>query len=397
MGKTLKKKTQNEDKSIINVLNFEKDSSFFFDVTKIYPCLLNIKDYSSLIIDSNEVKLLSNKINEIRLSLNQRKIKYKEIQILDEFKKHLDEMQHFDNSKSTYAKRIKNIISSEKTKSNKVITLTKIRNIYIDKYKKNISLSAISKVMRRHLGLHFKRITIKNSKLNKRNYQIMQIIFLKALLRAIKIGIDIIYIDETACYLQNNNFKDWVGKNEELIKGPETGTKEKINIVMAIDINGIIDYKITDTNINSKVFGEFIDDLYLKLNEKQKINSLIIFDNATCHKTKEIIEKCKNKKLKILTNIPYKSNYNGIEFFFGFFKNEYYKFIYKNKKDQKSKIIEILESNNIKENASSFFLQVFDNYLRDIKVDEEEEKRINNLFKELVNDDEDDLSKSFEE
>ena len=170
MGKPLKKKTQNEDKSIINVLNFEKDSSFFFDITKIYPCLLNIKDYSSLIIDSNEVKLLSNKINEIRLSLNQRKIKYKEIPILDEFKKHLDEMQHFDNSKSTYAKRIKNIISSEKTKTNKVITLTKIRNIYIDKYKKNISLSTISRVMRRHLGLHFKRITIKNSKLNKRNY-----------------------------------------------------------------------------------------------------------------------------------------------------------------------------------------------------------------------------------
>ena len=143
------------------------------------------------------------------MSLNQRNIKYKEIPILAEFKKHLDDMKLFDTSKSIYATRIKNIITSERNKSNKVITLSKIRNIYNDKYKKNISLSTISRVMKRHLGLHFRRTSIKNSKLNKRKDQIMQIIFLKTLLRAINIGIDIIYIDETACCLQNNNYKDW--------------------------------------------------------------------------------------------------------------------------------------------------------------------------------------------
>ena len=54
----------------------------------------------------------------------------------------------------------------------------------------------------------------------------MQIIILKTLLRAKNIGIDIIYIDETSCNLQNNNYKDWLGKNKELIKGSERGVKK---------------------------------------------------------------------------------------------------------------------------------------------------------------------------
>ena len=374
MGKPKSKKTLEANKNTINIINFQKDSSFFFDITNIYPCIENIQDTSNLIINSYETKILNDKINEIRLILNQKKIKYKQIPILDEFKKHLAKMKSFYSSKSVYASRIGEIISSEKTKTNKVITLKKIKKIYNEKYYKSISVSTISRVLKRHLGLHFRRTTVMNSKLNKRNYKIMQNIFLKALLRAMSLGMDIIYIDETACCLQNNNYKDWIGENEEIIRGAEKGAKEKINIIMAINIKGIIDYKIIDSNINSSIFNEFIDNLYLKLTDEQKINSIIILDNATCHKTKEIIENCKNKKMKFLTNIPYKSNYNGIEFCFGYFKNEYYKYIFKNKKEQKAKIIEILESNNIKENASSFFLQAFENYQRDIKGGEEEEK-----------------------
>ena len=166
---------------------------------------------------------------------------------------------------------------------------------------------------------------------------------------------------------------------------------------MAINIKGIIYYKITENNVNTSIFNEFIDNLCLKLTDTQKRNSLIIFDNATCHKAKEIIDNCKNKNLKILTNIPYKSNYNGIEFCFAFFKNEYYKYILQDKKEQKSKIIEILESDNMKENSESFYLQVYENYLKNIKLNEEEQKKIINIFSEFFNETDDDLSKSFDE
>jgi len=42
----------------------------------------------------------------------------------------------------------------------------------------------------------------------------------------------------------------------------------------------------------------------------------------------------------------------------------------KDKKEQKSKILEILELNSNKENTWRFLLQVSDNYIRDIKIDD---------------------------
>jgi hypothetical protein len=81
---------------------------------------------------------------------------------------------------------------------------------------------------------------------------------------------------------------------------------------------------------------------------------------------------------------------------FGFFKNEYYKGIYSNKKEQKKKIIELIESNEIKEKIESFYLQVYEKNLNDLLKKNKEEKVIN-LYEYLKNKSEDDLSKNFDE
>ena len=124
--------------------------------------------------------------------------------------------------------------------------------------------------MRNHLSLYFKRIKPKNPKLNRINYQFMNFIFLKAVLRALKKGMEIIYIDETGCYLENNNYKDWIGKKEILLKGPTKNQKEKYNIIMAINSKKVLHYKITSLNVDSNTFGEFIDEFCEKLNEEEK-------------------------------------------------------------------------------------------------------------------------------
>ena len=113
--------------------------------------------------------------------MNHKNTKYKEISILDEFKFNLDKMDKYNTSKSQLASRISSIYE-ERQKSNKVITLKKIRTIYYKRFKSLISISTASRIMKRHLNLHFRRISIKNSKLNKRNYKIMQVIFLKGVL-----------------------------------------------------------------------------------------------------------------------------------------------------------------------------------------------------------------------
>ncbi len=126
----------------------------------------------------------------------------------------------------------------------------------------------------------------------------------------------------------------------------------------------VVHFKIVESRVNSEIFGEFIKELCSKITNEEKEKSLFIYDNAACHKTKSIKNICKENKLKVLTNIPYKSESNGIEFFFGYFKNEYYKYIFNNSKEQIDKIKEIFNSEQIINNIKSFYLQAFTNYLK---------------------------------
>ena len=61
-------------------------------------------------------------------------------------------------------------------------------------------------------------------------------------------------------------------------------------------------------------------ELSKRLTDEQKRKSLIVLDNASYHKIKEVIKVYHDNKLKIIANIPYQSKFDGIEFFFGFLK-----------------------------------------------------------------------------
>ena len=41
-------------------------------------------------------------------------------------------------------------------------------------------------------------------------------------------------------------------------------------------------------------------------------------DNCTIHLTKELKEFYKDNKMKVLTIVPYNSEFNGVEFFFNY-------------------------------------------------------------------------------
>ena len=218
----------------------------------------------------------------------------------------------------------------------------------------------------------------------------MHILFLKAIMKAIKENYDIIYVDETGCYLENNNYRDWLDKGDWFIKGGESNLKNKINIIAAVSLKEIINYKIVDSTVDSKSFCEFMTELSKKLTSEQKSKSLIIMDNASYHKTKEVIKVYLENKLKIITNIPYQSEFNGIEFFFGFFKNMYYKYLFKNKKEQLDKINELFQSKELSNNLESCYIQAFDKYIQYIK--KADFSNINSQFLDLSDISEDDKS-----
>lgn len=365
-------------------------------MTKIYPLIIDLGNSLELKSNEGELNAIRDKIKEKANQVKLKNCKSKIIEILPSFKMHIQKMTKFDTSQTLYAKRISNIIKNERQKFNKAITLKKIQNKYIIEYKEKISLTTISRVLRNHLDLHFKRTKIKNPKLNKINYKFMEFLFLKCIVRAMKLNLGIIFIDETSFYLENNNFRDWIGKKENILKGAEKYLKEKINVIMAINEKGIVHYKLVETNVNADIFTSFINELSLKLTEEQIKKSIIVYDNATCHKTQEVVEKCLDKKFKVITNIPYKSEFNGIEFLFGYFKKEYYKFIFSNKNEQKKKILDIIKSQEITDNICSFYLQTYENYYNTYlkKIEKED---ICEIYEKIINKSDDDLSKSFEE
>lgn len=205
-----------------------------------------------------------------------------------------------------------------------------------------------------------------------------------------------IYIDETACSLENTHLKVWIETDKEFINGAETKLKEKINIIMAINLNGILHYKIEKTTINQKIFEDFLNELIDKMSDEQNLNFVFIFDKATIHKTKNMTKLYKNKGLKILTNIPYKSEFNAIEYFFGNFNNGYYKFCFSNKIEQKNKIEGLLNSQYLKNRIEGCYLQAYIKYAKYIDTNnykDETEK----LYEEIFKKNEDEISKSFEE
>ena len=82
--------------------------------------------------------------------------------------------------------------------------------------------------------------------------------------------------------------------------------------------------------------------------KKKLKNYILVIDNAKYDLNKEIVEYAKMEKMKILTNCPYYSKFNGVKFVFRSIKMKIYKTLFKSKKYLKKKIINILENANLK-------------------------------------------------
>lgn len=86
----------------------------------------------------------------------------------------------------------------------------------------------------------------------------MKIFFLKVILRAIKLNLKILYIDETAFKLTNNNYYECRYKDELIIGGAENELKMQLNLILAIDEENIILYQFENNPINKLEFKKFL-------------------------------------------------------------------------------------------------------------------------------------------
>ena len=103
-----------------------------------------------------------------------------------------------------------------------------------------------------------------------------------------------------------------------------------------------------------------------KIGENKIQNYLIIYDNAKCHISKSVKKFALENKLKILTNIPYYSVFDAIEYVFLNIKSNLYKILIRNRKELKEKVESIINDQNIKNTIKKIYLSELRLYLKEI-------------------------------
>lgn len=172
----------------LRVTSFRHDSTFFFHIPK-YRFFIDC--------DSSKKVLLANDddISAIQLEI----LKYekiiktndssenKTIEILPEYAKSLINcFKPVNEIKTNYSIQIIEIIKELKKKIN--MSLKNIKKLYVIKYNCQISLQTISRVLRHKLKYHYLKTTVKNPLLEENNYKFMLLVFIKIILRSIKMA-----------------------------------------------------------------------------------------------------------------------------------------------------------------------------------------------------------------
>ena len=167
MSIIISQKQANNIKENINILNFPKDSSFFFKLTNLYSSLKNFPNLNDLNITKVDIDTIKKEI-EISDSLDNKSPNTALIDVLKIFSDRLNNMKEIDESKSEKAIKIKEIIDNYNGK--KRLTLKMIGIEYYKQYAQKISNMTISRIMKNKLKMRYRKTVLKNQKLCEENY-----------------------------------------------------------------------------------------------------------------------------------------------------------------------------------------------------------------------------------
>lgn len=207
---------------------------------------------------------------------------------------------------------IKNSLSQ-----NPFVSLDKLTKNICNKLKINISRTTIAEYLKK-MGYSKKKCllnymsskSLKNLKIRTKEF--------KNKIKNINIS-DIICLDETYINPKIYSNYGWSVKNKKLQVNKMRPRFPKQSIMMSININEVIDYKIINTSYNKERFETYLENM-IKTNKIT--GKYILMDNVIFHKSKgvkRIIEESGNYLLYIP---PYSPQYNPIETVFAHFKNQ---------------------------------------------------------------------------
>ena len=288
------------------------------------------------------------------------------IEVLPFFKELMEYVVPLKQNISERAKIINDIINNYQDPSK--ISLNNITDEY-KKYCQNNNIKPIQRttiynILKNELHYSYRKTTIKTNKIISKDYIKYSLFFLKIFIRAIQIGLNPIFVDESGFYTKNENFYTWRKAENEVFH--RIDDSKKINLLMGVSFKNIIKYEIINKYTNSDNFLEFMKELIDSLTNEEKKSSFIILDNCTSHLSPKLFQFYFEQKLKILFNVPYQSTFNMIENCFRFIKNLTYKRLYNNINELNTDVKNINEGNDLKDSGKNLYketLLVYRNYI----------------------------------
>lgn len=248
-----------------DIFEFTVNSTFIYESRLSYSFYkrLNIKSImkpsleEKQILDSLIAKPIDNSTGE-------------EMFVLPFFKILLENIKIITPKKDIKAQIIEEILKERNI--GEIISLKKIKQEFDKKASiRNIKLiqkTSIYNIMKNTLGYKFLKTTVKNSKLAEKNSIRDSFFFLKIILRAITMGLEIIFIDESGFFTQNNHFRCWRKNSQEIYN--HIRDNQKVNLIMAVNSYKICHYKLNDNSTTSHEFKKFMEELISKLTEEEK-------------------------------------------------------------------------------------------------------------------------------
>ena len=347
---------------INNIFDISKETYFFIQVKTQIEKLVSGIDKNKIIPDINYINIIKEELNEMKTRLKNN-CADNDIEIKREFYDALINLKEMNKENSYYAKKIKEIY--DEYKGEKKITLRNIQIQYKQKNNQYISLMTISRILRNHLKIHYRKTTLKNPKLSNDNYLLMAFCFLFGIVKALEDKISLIYIDETGFELCNNNLYLWRKNEDNIYGGPTKDNKKRINVIMAIDKNEIIlAHYYNGESIGTNEFITFMEEIIENIGKNKIKNFMFILDNASYHLSKDVKEFSKKNQIKILFNIPYKSEFNAIEIAFHLIKNNLYKEIPTNQKELIKRILYYIDDKSINDYIPKVYIKTLETYVK---------------------------------
>lgn len=358
-NKKYKKRKNYKSLNLISPFAFNDNNNFIY-IIKFYNEFYKFENsFNKFKPNNDEINFLKNNIQSIDNSFKYLNNKIQRGEIQEYFKKIINHIETLEPNFTNEIKIIKELMENRNKSQN--ITITKIKNILENKYKIKLSRATIQRILKNKLKYRFRRTMIKNKDLNKLEYKIMSFIFIKIIIKAMMLNYNFIFIDESNFLLINNHYKTWTKEDENIHYGPRK--KDKLNIILAVSINKVVNYKFISENLNRNNFGDFFEETIEKISVDENKKTIWIMDNLPSHLCQNIKKIMKKFRLKVLFTVPYESSFNPIELAFRHIKNLIYKKIYMSINELKKDVIKIIEDDKIKESLFKNFIETLKKYL----------------------------------